>query len=344
MAAAEYGSVGSLASETWETAIEAIATRGMVFRREPYHIVLYLLFGALLLGILGPALTEDTPHLPGVIFALLAGIGLVAAVRYVDVRTARELVLGDEGLENRQRDRRPVRIHWRSLARLDAPPALSSSVSSGSGERIWLLGEADGAQFLRECVTWCFENRSAISSNGGSLIRTLEGMMSREGISFRFNWWEQLTNTVLFAGLLLGLTAMIIANGVDFSRDSTLALVGVALIWCLFAALFVSSLHNWTDASARIVVSARGVEKMRPGRPAIALTWDDICAPQALKFRRDTGVLACDASGERSVTSSSFRQSEFLDALVDHFLIAALKRKDVLKTLKPADVWGSVDD
>lgn len=343
---ASYGDVGALGASTWETVIDAIATRGMEFRRDPYPIALYVGLGLLLIAVFStPILTRarTDPPLEALVLGALGIAGLMVIARIVDIVTARRLILRDDGIESYRGIQRLSRVPWRNLARAGLPPIVVSPLVGRPGEVIWLPSSFTGRDFLAECVAWSFDNRAEIVANGGSLTRALHTMAQRDGVSFSFDWWSSIVGTAVLGGITAGIIAIAILDETPFAQRS-LVTVGLFVLMLGFAVVLAATVYSWTDISTRVVVSSRGVTTIKNGKTIDALTWDEIVQPDALKQRRDLMALACDASGKKVISSANMRGSEFLNAIVDHFLVGELRRRDLLKTLTPTDIWGKLDE
>jgi hypothetical protein len=344
---AAYGDIGVMGASSWETMIDAIATRGMEFRRDPFPIALYVGFGLLLTGISWtPALMSPKGDLPLEVLGLttLGIAALMLVARIADVVSARRLMLEDDGIESSRGGQRLARIQWRTLSRAGFPPFFVSPLVGRSGDAIWLPGTFMGREFLAGCIAWCYENRAEITSNGGSMTRALDTIAKRDGISFGFDWMSSISATAIMGGLVAGMIAITILDDTPLAEQSLITIGTWIVMFCIFGTLFAFAVHGWTDVSTRVVVSSHGVAEVKNGKTIAALTWDDIVQADALKWRRERGVLACDASGRTVITSDNIRGSEFLDAVVDHFLVHELKRRDTLRALAPVDVWGKLDD
>jgi len=346
-APAAYGEVGVMGASSWETILDAIATRGMEFRRDPYPIALYIGLGLTLLVIfLTPLFMRSNGDLPLdiVVMAAIGSAALMLVSRVADVLTARRLTLRDNGIESYRGEKKLALIHWRDVSRAGFPPFFVSPILGRGGDTIWLPGSFDGRDLLAACVAWCFANRAEIAANGGSITRALDAMADRDGISFGFDWRSSIISTTLMGGLVAGMTAVVVLDKTPIAQQSLLTIGVCIVVFCILASLFVAALFAWTEVSIRVVVSSRGVSITKKGRTITALTWDDIVKPDALKQRRKLIALACDASGKTVITSSNIHNGELLNAVVDRVLVRELKRRDKLKTLTPTDVWGKPDN
>lgn len=260
------------------------------------------------------------------VFDLIASRGILIR------RGGREITILDDGLSVSGRGQSRAHVYWASLER-----------TSGSDERYH--GEAgltftmsssreDGPDLFADLVAWCCEMRGEIAGADGSLAKALDAMAMSGRLRFEFSQSSALV-TVLVA---VGVGAVVIASFLRGPSSSEVPLWSILLfVLLLFSAgwALIASLDFWRDAGKEIVVSNRGLSVSRAGRTLANLTWHEMTQPDALKHRKDKGVLGCSSDGRTVIDGRSMQRAPVLAIIVDHFITRELARRGLTRTLKP---------
>lgn len=255
---------------------------------------------------------------------------LIAARGIVIRRDGREITILDDGLSVSSPGAARAHVYWASLER-----------ASGWAERYH--GEAgltfdfvrgdDGPNPFADLVAWCCDIRGDIAGADGSLLKAVDAMAASSRLRFGFSQSGALGSS--FVAVVLG--AIVIASFVGGPPpEPTLLPILLFVAFLLLAGWSVIAAVNfWRDAGKEVVVSKRGLSVSRSGRTLADLTWHEMTQPDALKHRKDKGVLGCSADGRTVVDGRSMQRAVVLEIIVDHFITRELARRGLTRTLKP---------